>query len=153
MMRIIILFTFIALLSKAQTPDKIKVKKEDEFYFFQAGNKTDTISSNRNDLFYLKITGATRCETRIEIVNGRLYKTTNDTIFRLKRNPNLRYEHYFSDSIFVAKHPKGQAKPENCHKFVTHINGAQEGDGNTITIHFYNINTRKTLLTNKFYYK
>jgi hypothetical protein len=152
-MRIILLFLIISLYSGAQTPDKIKVKKEDEFYFFQKGSKSDSISQGKNDLFYLKITGETRCQTRIEVVNGRLYKTANDTIFLLKRNPNLQYEHYFSDSIFVAKHPKGQTKPENCFKFVTHINGAQEGDGNTITIHFYNIETRKTLLTNKFYYK
>jgi hypothetical protein len=152
-MRILTLFLFISFFTKAQSPDKIKVKKEDEFYFFQTANKNDTISSNKNDLFYLKITGETRCQTRIEVVNGRLYKTANDSIFQLKRNPNLQYEHYFSDSVFIAKHPKGQSKPENCFKFVTHINGAQEGDGNTITIHFYNINTRQTLLTNKFYYK
>lgn len=151
-MRLLLSFLFISSLLQAQVPDKIRIKKEDEFYFFQVGKKTDTISS-QNDKFYLKITGKMRCETRIEIVNGRLYKTANDTIFQLKKNPNLQYEHYFSDSAFVAKPPKGQTAPENCFKFVTHINGAQEGDGNTITIQFYNINTRQTLLTNKFYYK
>jgi hypothetical protein len=153
-MRIIIPFLFICSVIRAQIPDKIKVEKEDDFYFFQAGNKRDTISANKGDLFYLKISGQTRCETRIEVVNGRLYKTSNDTIFQLKKNPNLQYEHYFSDSVFVEKADlKAPNARRRCNKFVTHINGALEGDGNTITIQFYNINTRKTLLTNKFYYR
>jgi hypothetical protein len=152
-MRIIILLLFIGSVTRAQVPDKIKVRKEDEFYFFQTGNKTDTISAGKNDLFYLKITGNTRCETRIEVVNGRLYRTSNDTIFQLKRNPNLQYEHYYSDSVFVGRDLKEPKPQRNCNKFVTHINGALEGDGNVISIQFYNLNTRKTLLTNKFYYK
>lgn len=134
----------------AQTPDKIKIKKEDALYFFQVGQKTDTIVQNKNDLFYLKITGTLRCNARIEVVNGRLTKT-NDTLFQLKKIPNLQYEHYFQDSTFVANKVNGTN--ENCFKFITHINGANEGNGNAVSIQIYNINTRETLISNKFYYK
>src|SRR5688572_20923809 len=49
----------VAPVLNAQTPDKITVKKEDAFYFFQAGKKTDTISAGKNDRFYLKMSGNT----------------------------------------------------------------------------------------------
>jgi hypothetical protein len=137
----------------SQVPEKIKVKKEDVFYFFPVKPKSDTITANQNDLFYLKVTGETRCTTRMEIVNGRLYKTDVDTIFRLKKVPNLQYEHYFMDSIFVANKPKTKEAEKSCSKFVTHINGAQEGDGNVIVIQFYNITTRETFLVKKYYYR
>ncbi|HWY09794.1 MAG TPA: hypothetical protein VN026_00640 [Bacteroidia bacterium] len=152
-MRIILLFLLISPFLTAQTSDKIKIKKEDALYFFQVGQKSDTISSDKNDLFYLKITGPLRCNARIEVVNGRLTKTKNDSIFILKKVPNLQYEHYFQDSTFIANKTKGKDMNENCFKFVTHINGANEGNGNAINIQIYNINTRETLLNNKFYYK
>ena len=137
----------------SQSPETIKVKKEAALYFFQTGQKSDTISLNKNDLFYLKITGKLGCETRIEVVNGKLLRTKNDSIFQLKKNSNLQYEHYFQDSTFVANKPKGKTMNENCYKFISHINGANESDGRIINIQIYNINTRETLLSNKFYYK
>jgi len=137
----------------SQVPDKIQIKKDIDFSFYQAGKKTDTISVGTGDKFYLKLSADLRCITRIEVVNGRLYKTSNDTIFQLKKVPNLQYEHYFSDSVFVSTKPKGQNKPENCYKFVTHINGAQEGNGSTITIQFYTITNRETILVKKYYFK
>lgn len=137
----------------SQIPDKIKVKKEDSFFFFQIGQKTDTISAGKNDLFYLKITGKLGCNTRIEIENGRLLKTKNDTIYQLKNIPNLQYEHYFQDSTFVANKNRPGEINDNCRKFITHINGANEAKGNTVKIIFYNINSKDVLLSNTFYYK
>jgi hypothetical protein len=147
----IIPFILVPFLFYSQT-DKITIKKEDTFYFFQAGKKTDTISAGKNDQFFLKLSGKTSCTTRIEVVNGRLYKTNNDSVFQLKKAPNLQYEHYFMDSVFVAK-PGDKKNQRDCHKFVTHINGANEGNGSEVTIQFYNINTRETILVNKFYYR
>lgn len=138
---------------KAQSPDKITIKKEDAVYFFQTEKKSDTISVNQNDLFYLKFDGSLRCNARIEVVNGKLYKTNNDSIFQLKRSTNIQYEHYFMDSVFVANKANPKDKNRNCNKFVSHINGAIDGDGHTISIQIYNLNTRETLLSNTFYYK
>lgn len=152
-MRIALLFLFTSTFLAAQTPDKIKIKKEAALYFFQTGQKSDTILLNKNDLFCLKMTGEFRCQLRIEIVNAKLLKTSNDSIFQLKKMPNLQYEHYFKDSTFVANKPKGKDMNTNCYKFVTHINGANEGDGNIITIQIYNIYSRETHLSNKFYYR
>lgn len=134
----------------AQTPDKIKIQKEDAVYFFQVGQKSDSISADKNDLFYLKFSGSLKCNARIEVVNGRLFKTKNDTIFQLKRATNLQYEHYYMDSVFVANKP---AQNRKCNKFITHINGAKEGDGKTITIQIYNLNSKESLLNNTFYYR
>ena len=152
-MRLFVFLLFVQSLLFSQTPETIKVKKEAALYFFQTGQKSDTISLNKNDLFYLKITCELRCQLRIEIVNAKLLRTQNDSIFQLKKMPNLQYEHYYKDSTFVANKPKSKATNENCYKLITHINGANEGDGNTITIQIYNIYSRETLLSNKFYYK
>lgn len=147
---ILIVFNFSLL---AQTPDKIKIQKEDAVYFFQIGQKSDTVSANQNDLFYLKFTSSLKCNARIEVVNGRLFKTNNDTIFQLKKATNLQYEHYFMDSVFVANKPDPKGKNRDCRKFISHINGAQEGSGKIITIQIYNLNSKETLLNNSFYYK
>jgi hypothetical protein len=152
-MRYIVVLLFISLFVKSQTPDKIKIQKEDAIYFFQVGQKSDTVSANQNDLFYLKFTGSLKCNARIEVVNGRLFKTNNDTIFQLKKATNLQYEHYFMDSVFVGNKPDPKMKNRDCRKFISHINGAQEGNGKTITIQIYNLNNRETLLNNTFYYK
>ena len=152
-MRLILFFILISSLFQAQTPDKIKIQKEDAVYFFQVGTKSDTISANKNDLFYLKFNGALRCNARIEVINGRLYRTANDSIFQIKRSTNIQYEHYFMDSVFVANKANPKDKIKNCRKFVSHINGAIDGDGHTITIQIYNPNSRETLLNNTFYYR
>ncbi len=151
-MRLLLSLIFIPFLVFCQT-EKIKIKKEDSFFFFQTGQKSDTISLNKNDLFYLKMTGKTGCNTRIEIENGRLMRTKNDTVFQLKNVPHLQYEHYFQDSTFVANKSKPGVVNDNCHKFITHINGANEAKGNVIKIIFYNVNTKDALLSNTFYYK
>jgi len=152
MMRIVLSFIFFPLFFFSQT-EKIRIKKEDSFYFFQLGQKSDTISPNKNDLFYLKMTGKLGCNTRIEIENGRLLKTKNDTVYQLKNIPNLQYEHYFQDSTFVANKNKPGATNDNCRKFITHINGANEAKGNTVKIVFYNVNSKNVVLSNTFYYK
>ncbi len=153
-MRIILILFLIPVFCFSQTPDKIKIKKEDSFFFFQIGQKSDTLSLNKSDLFYLKFTGKIGCNTRIDIENGRLMKTKNDTIFQLKNIPNLQYQHYFQDSTFVAHTNKPGQVNDNCHKFITHINGANEGStSHTIKIVMYNVNTKDVILSNTFYYK
>ncbi|MBK7667212.1 MAG: hypothetical protein IPJ32_07575 [Sphingobacteriaceae bacterium] len=147
------IFCTLPFLVSAQTPDKIKIQKEDAVYFFQVGPKSDTISANKNDLFYLKFNGTLRCNARIEVVNGRLFKTNNDSIFQLKKSTNIQYEHYFQDSMFVVNKAIPKDKKRDCRKFVSHINGAIDGDGHTITIQIYNLNSKETLLNNTFYYR
>jgi hypothetical protein len=152
MMRILFSFIFLPIFLFSQT-EKIKIKKEDNFYFFQIGQRSDSISLNKNDLFYLKMTGKLGCNTRIEIENGRLMRTKNDTVFQLKNIPNLQYEHYFQDSTFVANKNKPGEINDNCRKFITHINGANEAKGSTVKVIFYNVNSKDVLLSNTFYFK
>lgn len=152
-MRLILSLILIPTFIFSQVPEKIKIKKEDSFYFFQIGQKSDTITQGKNDLFYLKMTGGIGCTSRIEIENGRLMKTKNDTIFLLKNVPHLQYEHYFQDTTFIANKPKTGETNNNCRKFITHINGANENKGNVVKIVIYKINTKEVLLTNTFYYK
>jgi hypothetical protein len=138
----------------SQTPDKIKIKKEDEFFFFQAGKKTDTISPGKGDLFYLKLTGQKRCDYHIEVENGQLLKTGNDSLFRLVKIQNFKYLHYFVDSVMVSKDRFAKQVTEKCFKYKTFVNGAHNADPkNRIYIRIFNVTTGDTLLTNKFYYR
>jgi hypothetical protein len=141
----------------AQSPEKIKVRKfESDFYFFQKGTVSDTISAGLNEIFYMKISKDKRCDTRIEIENGQLLKAGNDTTFRLKHMVNLNYLHLFKDSVIVRDESNAKDKKvaEKCSHYKSLINGSNSTSfPNVITIRFINTNDEKVFLINRFYYK
>jgi hypothetical protein len=151
------LFFLISYGLVAQSPEKIKVRKfESEFYFFQKGESADTISSGKHDVFYMKITNNSGCNTRIEVENGQLLKDGNDTTFRLKHMVNMNYVHLFKDSSNVRESGNTTTKKvkEKCTNYTSLINGSNSSpDPNIITIRFINIPDEKTYLINRFYYK
>jgi hypothetical protein len=145
-----LLFSFTITFSQNNT-DKIKVRKTDsEFYFFQQGRKSDTISSNSN-LFVMQIPKSKRCTYKIEIQNGQLLKTKNDTVFKLVKLNNLNYIHYYSDTLTTMKNSNA---PDKCSKYTVAIDGANNlNTPNIIRIRFVNSFNDSTILINKFYYK
>lgn len=149
----ICVFILTFIFSTAQTPsDKIKIRKSDtQFYFFQSGKKTDTISSKSGNLFYLQIPKDKRCTYKIEIQNGQLLKTKNDTIYKLVRLNNLNYIHYYTDTLTTIKNTNTMAK---CSKYTFAIDGANNlNTPNVVRVRFVNSFNDSTILINKFYYK
>jgi hypothetical protein len=145
----------------AQVTEKIKVRRsENDIYLFQKGEKSDTVSNGRHDLFFMIVPKHLRCETRIEIENGQLLKAGNDTTYRLKHLSNLNYLHQFNDStVLVEVAPNGfkqSAKKviEKCSLYTVLINGSNtSADASVITIRVINITNDKVILSNRFYYK
>lgn len=60
--------------------------------FFQKGAKSDTILKGKNDLFYLMVPDSLKGMVTLDIENGRLTPTSNDSIVRLEYLKGLRYE-------------------------------------------------------------
>ncbi len=139
-------------LSAQERNDKIKIRRSDsEFYFFQLGKKTDTISKNKNDLFFLQIPRSKRCDYKIEIQNGQLLKTKSDTVFKLVRLNNIDYIHYYEDSVTTNKNSNIYSR---CSKYKVAINGANNlNTPHNIQIKFINTSNDSIILINKFYFK
>jgi len=161
-MRFILLLFILPLTIVAQNNlDKIKIKKEDySLYFFQKGIKSDTITSQKNNLFVLKIGVSRRCNALIEVENGRLIPTNNDSIYQLSYMPHLNYRHFFKDSISSAeayKTKNSSSKKPNispCSIFKTEINGSNNtGQSKQINITIKNKSNDSLYLSNKFYYR
>ncbi len=158
-MRFILIFILLPLFFKAQDYTKLKIKKQFEFFhFFQLGIPHDSIADNENDLFFMKISNAKRCNTKVEVMNGQL-QSQSDSIFKLVFLRNMNYLHIFVDSIPNGK-PKNQKKSngkyhnDNCTQFKTLVNGAgSNSNSNVITVKFKNASNDSVYLTNKFHYK
>ncbi len=153
-MKLLFIFSFLfsSIFSSAQSdPDKIKIKRSDtQFYFFQLGKRSDTISTN-NNLFYLNIPRSKRCSYKIEIQNGQLLKTKSDTVFKLMRVNNINYVHYYEDSLTTVHNSNTLAR---CSKYKVAIDGANNlNTPHTVQVKFIDSATDNLILVNKFYYK
>ncbi|MES2762203.1 MAG: hypothetical protein V4677_08350 [Bacteroidota bacterium] len=94
-----IFFLFLSYSTYAQFA--VKVKKEDNrFLFFQKGIKNDTLIKNRTDLFYIKLPDSLKQHIQIFLQNGQFTATDNDTIYRLRPIPGMKYSHSKPDTIF-----------------------------------------------------
>jgi hypothetical protein len=99
----------------------------------------------------MQIPKSKRCTYKIEIQNGKLLKTKNDTIFKLVKLNNLNYIHYYSDTLTTIKNSNDLDK---CTKYTVAIDGANNlNTPNQIRIRFVNSFNDSTILVNKFYYK
>jgi hypothetical protein len=161
-MRLLLLLVFTQQLLVAQeSPEKIKIKKEDySIYFFQKDIKSDTISKTSANLFVLKIGISRRCNALIEIDNGRLVPTKNDSIYQLVYMPNINYRHRFRDSAIVTEPPKNKLSPAKkstvspCSVFKTEVNGSgNSGLTKQISIRIKNNANDSLYLSNKYYYR
>lgn len=117
-----------SLFSQSQNVPVIKVKKNQVIYFFQEGTKTDTLSFNKGTRFYLVVSDSLKEQTVIDVENGQLGKTTNDSIVELKFTPGIRYESFFS--------PGDNTKNSNTPTFEyrVRINGTATTEANRIRI-------------------
>jgi len=122
----------------------IKLKKDRPFLFYQQGNKTDTISKNKGDVFYLSVPDSIKENLHIHLENGQLVRTQNDSLYKLNYVPAIRYECYFVKSK--------ESDNKDVYLFKTLINGVSSESSNVIRITFKVNYKEQPLIENKFYY-
>lgn len=140
----------------AQKPTSIKVKKRTEMvYFYQEGEKCDTISKNHCNRFYLFVQDSLKKHINIICENAQIQKTKNDSVFTVLYLPGLKYESYFAkkDSISAtAKKSKIQKNKQNL-ELISGIDGVSSYYREKIQIKFIDKRSDKVLLENIFYGK
>jgi hypothetical protein len=127
----IYIFVLFSFSLKAQY--SIKVKREDNrFLFFQLGQKSDTITKNKSDLFLIKLPDSLKTNIQIFLSNGQFLKTDKDSIYQLKPIAGMKYSHSKPDSVFNTL-LEGHCNPSK-----------------SISIEFINTKTQKPFMKNKY---
>jgi hypothetical protein len=141
----IFLFFILSYSAFCQVPTSIRVKKSDQkFYFYKKGEKTDTIQNG--SLFYLIADDSLKRVMSIDIENGYLSKTSNDSLFTFTYIKGMKYECVFNK---FNSNPGVKSRLE----FKAFVNGVATQPATTILFSF-KVNSRpEALLENTFYYK
>lgn len=137
----------------AQPTDTIRVRKAPGLiFFFQKSAAGDTVTKQKTDLFYLLVPGGLKADLSIQVENGRLQPTANDSLVRLEFMPGLNYEGLYvlaEEEAGITPKSKKQVRVLN-----SLINGttasAQE---RRIKIRVINKREGKLVLENVFYYR
>lgn len=154
---ILLLAFSLTLTCHSQSIAKIKFGKESgDFFFFQKGFKSDTIIKNVSDQFYFLVPDSLKAHISITVENGRLLKTSNDSLLVFDYLSALKYETFYvpieSQQNSVISDKKRSAVPKNL-ELKTLINGACERENNTVLIRITNKKEEKLMIENFFYYK
>jgi hypothetical protein len=136
---IVLLIIILSLPSFCQEVPTIKLKKEKEMVFFQKGEKLDTISLNKGDLFYLLFSRRHISLFTMTIDNGSLVNTANDSVYRLSYLPGLKYEMAYSTGDTAKLRPV--------------IDGATALSREKIHVKIIDRTDGRVMLSNLFYYK
>lgn len=143
-------FLFVFTNASAQNPEKIKFQKNSALiYFFPKGQNKDSIVKNSNDLFYLVVPDSLKKHIVVYVENGKLIKTTNDSLVKLNYMQGLKYESQFVISE-VAEAPK---KIKKEFELISLINGASSYEKNKILIQIINKKEEKVVIENVFFYR
>lgn len=155
---LILLLAFVQTMkSYSQSIEKIKfAKNADHFFFFQKGLKSDTIIKNVSDKFYLLVPDSLKAYISITVENGRLQKTSNDSLLVFEYLSALKYETFYvpieSQQNSMIADKKRTNDPKNF-ELKTLINGSCERENNTILIRIINKKDDHLMIENLFYYK
>jgi hypothetical protein len=115
----------------AQPTEKLRFKKDSQWiYFFQKGNKTDTIQKNRGDIFYLLIPDSLKNVIAFMIDNAQLLPTENDSLVRLKHIRGIKYESFY----YKVQGYKDNSINKNKYVLKNLVNGASETQKNDVKI-------------------
>ncbi len=141
----------------SQAPQIIRVKKtDDSFYFFQKGNSTDTLSQTKGNAFYLIVKGKLRDRLIIDVENGQLLKTANDSVFKFHYIKGITYECFFEKVIAgvpLEKRIKNKNTVTVAYEFKCLINGVSNEEKNNILFRFKTKGDSEYFLENKFYFR
>jgi hypothetical protein len=149
---LVIFFSFNVSIIFSQKIEKIKFQKNTStIYFYQKGVFYDTISENFGNSFYLLVPDSIKKDITIFTENGRLVKTSNDSIVKLYHMSGLNYE-----SQYIIKESSSQAgfkKIQKQFQLISLINGTSNVQKNKIIIKFTSKKESGLILENTFFYK
>lgn len=144
------LIFFLSETISSQTPQKIKFQKNSSLIYFFPKAKTDSVISLSNDLFYLVIPDSLKRSIAIYIENGKMIRTSNDSIVQLNYMPGLKYE-----SLYVINESKDPVdnKLKKEFEFISLINGSSSYPKNKMLIQVVNKKEEKVVIENTYIYK
>jgi hypothetical protein len=143
-----ILFVFTN--TTAQHPEKIKFQKNSSLiYFFSKDANKDSIVKNSNDLFYLVVPDSLKKHIVVYVENGKLVKTTNDSLVKLNYMQGLKYESQF----VINEVAEASKKIKKEFELISLINGASSYEKNKILIQIINKKEEKVVIENVFFYR
>ena len=137
---IFLLICCLPLIPFAQNPKLIKVKKDQStFFFFQKGSKSNLITPNKSDVFYLVLSDSLKQVLEIETENAQITAAENDSLVLIKYLPGINYLHKYipqekdneSNGVLSSK----KQLPSHL-QLQTLINGASSLEKNKISVVF-----------------
>lgn len=149
---LVIFFCFNTSIIFSQKIEKIKFQKNTTtIYFYQKGVFHDTISENFGNSFYLLVPDSLKKDIIIFIENGRLTKTSNDSIVKLYPMPGLNYESQFLIKEMVSE--LDYKKIQKQFQLISLINGTSNVQKDKIIIKITSKKENGIILENTFFYK
>lgn len=143
---LISLFCVSSYVLLSQLPATIRVKRNSELiYFFQKDLKTDTITKNKGNLFYLFVPDSIKEFISVQTENGMLEPNKGDSLLRFNFLKGLKYEliYAFVPETGLKKHWSLQSR----------INGAADEQGNRVLITLIDRRRNHVLIESRFRYK
>jgi hypothetical protein len=130
-------------------------KQQNGFYFFKKGNSGDSIIKNKSDLFYLIVADSMKPGFSLSVENGRLIKTTNDSLVKFEHMPGLKYE-----TLYTLDGPSGdtisafykEKKALKRYGLITLINGTSDKEKNIVVCKIDDKKKEGLILENRFLY-
>ena len=144
-------FVIVSFFLHDQEFSEIHIRKSaDHFYFFQKGEKKDTISKNAHDIFYLLCGDSLKKNLVFYIENARLLGLPNDSMVQLQYLPGHSYEAWFVKT----KSEQGVAGNHSTTKLILNsfLNGSSALPQRSIRIRILNKKDENWILENNFYY-
>jgi hypothetical protein len=87
----------------------------------------------------------------IQVENGRLQKTQNDSLYQLVHMKGINYESVYEKVLIVLD--EMESKPRVRYELKSRINGVPDQPGNVIRVTFKRESLATPLLENIFYFK
>jgi hypothetical protein len=144
------LFLSLSFFGISQTVEKIKFKKDKTIiYFFQNGEKTDTLNALSENFFYLVVHDILKKDLSIQVENGQLMPTLSDSVVKFNYLPGFQYESFYVSQEIDGGEKKKKVKLE----FTTLVNGTPVLKAPKISISLINKATGGLILEDVFFYK
>jgi hypothetical protein len=130
----------------SQKTQSFRVRKpEGDLIFYQKGQMSDSLITNKTREFVLIVPEGMKKYLRIFLDNAQLVKTENDSVFNVNFIRGLAYECYYS-----SYHKKNE---KDNWEFLTLVNGVVPIPSQKIKIDIVDVRNQAILLSNVFYFK
>jgi len=135
----------------SQTPGKIKFQKNSNLiYFFPKNSNTDSVVKSKTDIFYLVVPDSLKKFVTVYVENGKLLKTTSDSLVKLNYMPGLKYESQYVINEMPDSGAKGFKKVFD---LISLIDGPSSYQKSRILVKIINKKEEKVVIENVFLYR